>query len=266
MNRNPASVDPTGSSETVQPRSGFRGWVGRPLWMEARVPLERRELRKSEFWLGKGLPDGRGRPVLIIPGFMSGPNKAAPLAHVLRASGWEAMVADVGRNAGPAYHSVELARHGVESLAQRTGARVAVVGHSRGGQFGRVLAYRHPELVHRVVAVSAPLRTKYPPFFLVKVPAEALDRVWRAGIFGQVHPDREQSVDDDRYRSLPPGVDLISIYSRSDGIVDWRYSFDRQARMVEVTATHLGVMQSIAGITTIAAELDRPSMSIELGQ
>ncbi len=209
--------------------------------------------------------------MLIIPGFMSGPHKAAPLAHVLNASGWRAQVADVGRNAGPAYDSVDAAARNLHDLAEETGRAVAVVGHSRGGQFGRVLAYRHPELVHRVVAVTSPLRTKYPPFFLVKVPAETLDRVWRAGVFGAVNPDREQAVDDDRYRRLADHIDLVSIYSRTDGIIDWRYAFDDQARMVEIDATHLGVMQSIAGVRAIAAELDRPiaiqvPRSGELGQ
>jgi triacylglycerol lipase len=239
------------------PHSGLRGWFGRPLWREARVPLERRQLRRSDLWLGHGLPDGQGRPVLIIPGFLSGPNRAAPLAHVLRLAGWDAEVADVGRNAGPAYDSVEAGRRGIERLAERTGRRVAVVGHSRGGQFGRVLACRHPEMVHRIVAVSAPLGTKYPPYFLVKLPAETLDWFWRAGMFGDVFPAREQAVDDDRYRRVPDRVDLVSIYSRMDGIVDWRYAYDAQARMVEVSATHLGIMQSIPGISAIAAELNR---------
>lgn len=245
------------------PKSGWRGWVGRPLWREARVPIERRQLRRSQLWHGQELPAGEGRPVLIIPGFMSGPQKAAPLAHVLNASGWRAQVADVGRNAGPAYDSVDAAARNLHDLAEETGRAVAVVGHSRGGQFGRVLAYRHPELVHRVVAVTSPLRTKYPPFFLVKVPAETLDRVWRAGVFGAVDPDREQDVDDDRYRQLADHIDLVSIYSRTDGIVDWRWTFDDRARMIEIDATHLGVMQSIAGVRAIAAELDHP-IAIEL--
>lgn len=241
-----------------EPDSGLRAWFGQPFWREARVPIERRRLRRSELWRGQGLPDGRNRPVLIIPGFMSGPRKAAPLARVLRASGWAVEVANVGRNAGPAYDTVDAATRGIERLAELTGQRVAVVGHSRGGQFGRVLGYRHPELIHRVVAVSAPLQTKYPPFFLVKLPAETLDRIWRTGVLGRVYVEREQAVDDDRYRALAPEVELVSIFSRSDGIVDWRYTFDDQARMVEITATHLGIMQSIAGVRAIATELDRP--------
>ncbi len=193
--------------------------------------------------------------MVVIPGFMSGPHKAEPIRHVLERSGWRVAVASVGRNAGPAYHVVDAAFDEATRLADECGEPVTVIGHSRGGQFGRVLGVRHPELVRRVIAVGAPLRTKYPPFVVVKVPAETLDRAWRAGAFGVVAPEREQQVDDDRYRPFPETVDLVSIYSRTDGIVDWRYCYDPSAEMVEITASHLGLITSVAGISAIVAAL-----------
>jgi len=112
-------------------------------------------------------------------------------------------------------------------------------------------------LISRVIAVGSPLRTKYPPFFVVKVPAETLDWCWRAGWFGPVSIGREQEVDDHRYLEFPESVDLVSIYSRSDGIVDWRFSFDPAARMVEISATHLGLMHSIAGVTAVIEQMTK---------
>ena len=237
------------------PQTGVRGWLGRPVWGETRAPLELRALRKSPLWQGQGVPPGDGRPALLIPGFMSGTHKAEPLAHVLSKAGYEVQIADVGRNAGPAYRSLDAAADNLADLSARTGQKVSIVGHSRGGQMGRILAVRTPDLVRRVVAIGAPLRTKYPPFLVVKVPAESLDRIWRAGWFGPVHPDREQEVDDDRYLPFPESVDLVSIYSRTDGIVDWRYSFDPQATMVEISASHLGLINSVVGITAIGEQL-----------
>ena len=236
-------------------KRGVAGWVGRPVWREIRSFDERRKLRASPLWRGDGVPVGNDRPVLLIPGFMSGEHKAAPLAHVLSAAGWDVEIAEVGRNAGPAYVGVDAAELGLRRLSERSGEPVTVVGHTRGGQYGRVLAVRHPELVKRVIAVGSPLRTKYPPFFVVKVPAETLDWCWRAGWFGPVSIGREQEVDDHRYLEFPESVDLVSIYSRSDGIVDWRYSFDPAASMVEVSATHLGLMHSVAGVSAVVAQL-----------
>ncbi|MEZ5380108.1 MAG: alpha/beta fold hydrolase [Acidimicrobiales bacterium] len=245
------------SASSPEPKRGIAGMFARPVWLEARAPFERRALRRSPLWQGTGVPAGEGRPVLIIPGFMSGPHKARQLSHVLDKAGWHVQVARVGFNAGPAYHSVDAAAADLDTLVAQTKQRVTIVGHSRGGQFGRVLAVRHPDLVRRVIAIGAPLLTKYPPFVVVKVPAETLDKAWRLGAFGSVAPEREQQVDDDRYLPFPDEVDLVSIYSRNDGIVDWRYCFDPAAEMVEITGSHLGLVNSITGIEAIANALPR---------
>lgn len=244
-------VDPT-------PRTGIAGLVGRPVHLELRSRFEQRDLRRSPLWNGEGFPEGRGRPLLVIPGFMATARSAASLLHVARAAGWRAELAAVGRNSGPAYTSVEAAENDLDRLFRAHGGPLTIIGHSRGGQFARVLAVRHPDKVDRVVTVGAPLRVKYPWFAVVKVPAEVLDRVHRAGVFGPVYPDREDEVDRDRYRPFPSGVDLISIYSRNDGIVDWRTCTDPAATMVEISASHLGLISSIAGLTAIAEALVRP--------
>lgn len=231
--------------------------LGRPVWKEARSPVEIRALRRSALWRGVGIPPGEGRPVLIIPGFLAGKRSAAALHHVLSAAGWDAMVAPVGRNAGPAQYSVDQSEKALRKLHERTGSRVRVIGHSRGGQFGRILAVRHPEAVSQVVGVGTPLTVKYPSFLVVKLPAEALDKAWRKGAFGYVDVDRERTVDDQRYLPFPDSVDLVSVWSRSDGIVDWRLSLEPAATNIEVDASHLGLFNSIAGIRGIAAALER---------
>ena len=43
-----------------------------PLWRESRFALELAGLRRSAVYRGAGVPDGGGRPVLLIPGFMAG--------------------------------------------------------------------------------------------------------------------------------------------------------------------------------------------------
>lgn len=238
------------------PPSGFDAWVGRPIWREARRPLELRQLKKNPIWHGHQVPLGRGRPVLIIPGFFSGRSTADPLAHVLRVAGWDVHIADVGRNMGPAYEAIDAAEAGLEALDASPERKVSVIGHSRGGQFGRVVAVRQPGCINRVIAVGTPLTIKYPSFFLVKLPAEALDKAWRAGAFGYVDQKREQEIDDLRYVRFPDDVDLVSVYSTTDGIVDWRLSVEPAARCVEVDTSHTGLFNSVAGIRAITNALD----------
>lgn len=244
-------------AEPGRPRTGVAGWFGRPFHLEVRTRFEQRELRRSPLWQGQDLPHGAGRPALVIPGFMATRRSATSLLHVLDQAGWEAIPADVGRNSGPAYHSVEAAERDLLRIHETHGTKVTVIGHSRGGQFARILGVRHPDKVAQVVAVGAPLLLKYPWFALVKVPAELLDRTWRAGAFGPVHPDREDAVDNDRYRSFPDDVDFVSIYSRNDGIVDWRACIDPAAELMEVSSSHLGLISGVAGIRAIATALAR---------
>lgn len=251
------TIEPDESGTPHQPRKGPVGWFGRPLLLEARTPFEHRTLRRSPLWQGQGIPLGGSRPLLIIPGFLAGPRSTLPLARVLSAAGWDVETAGVGRNSGPAYIGVDAASDDLRRMHETTGQAVTIVGHSRGGQFARVLAVRYPSVVRQVIAVGSPLLLKYPEFAAVKVPAELLDRGWRAGAFGQVHPDRELAVDLDRSAAFPLGVDFVSIYSRSDGIVDWRSCIDGVAIAMEVVASHRGLVKSVAGVTAIARALDR---------
>jgi pimeloyl-ACP methyl ester carboxylesterase len=45
-----------------------------------------------------------------------------------------------------------------ERIAQPTGDRIVVIGQSRGGTFGRILAVRRPDLVDTLVTLGAPVR------------------------------------------------------------------------------------------------------------
>ena len=48
-----------------------------PLWRESRAGVEAAALFRSSVWRGGGVPDGEGRPVLLIPGFLAGDGSLA---------------------------------------------------------------------------------------------------------------------------------------------------------------------------------------------
>lgn len=244
-------------NDSEQPRTGVAGWFGRPVHLELRGPFELRLLKRSPLWRGEGIPTGSSKPLLIIPGFLAAPRSAVAIHHILSRADWRAEVAAVGRNSGPAYVGMDAAQADLYRLAEHAGERVTIVGHSRGGQFARVLAVRHPDLVRQIVVIGTPLLVKYPDFAAVKLPAEVLDRGWRAGAFGQVFPERERAVDRDRWAEFPNAVDFVSIYSKTDGIVDWRSSIEPAATTMEISASHRGLLNSVAGVTAIAEALRR---------
>ena len=66
-----------------------------------------------------------------------------------------------------------------------------------------------------------------------------------------------------RFRSeltapLPPGTTAVAVYSRSDGIVDWRACLDPHARQVEVESTHCGMAVNPGVYRVLAGVLAEP--------
>ena len=239
------------------PRRGPRGWFGRPVFLEARSPFELKALRRHPLWRGEGIPHGRGRPILVIPGFLARPTSADSLVRILELAGWRAQIAEVGRNSGPAYAGVESSVRDLHRLFGDSGQRAVVIGHSRGGQFARILAVRYPEMVRQIITLGAPLVMKYPRFAPLRIPIELLEHSWRRGAFGPMNIEQEDAIDRDRFVDFPSPVDFVSVYSRTDGLVDWRASLDPAATPVEISASHLGLINSVAGVQAITAALGR---------
>ena len=64
--------------------------------------------------------------------------------------------------------------------------------------------------------------------------------------------------------ALLPGIDLTCLYSRGDGLVDWRSCIDPLSRPVEVMASHIGMAIDprvvdivVAALTDQGAPADR---------
>ena len=62
---------------------------------------------------------------------------------------------------------------------------------------------------------------------------------------------------------LPAGVSFTAIYSKRDGIVDWRACVDPLARPVEVRASHVGMAVDPRVIEHVVAALERHRMERE---
>ena len=56
---------------------------------------------------------------------------------------------------------------------------------------------------------------------------------------------------------MPPEVELVSIYSASDGVVDWRSCVVPEATNVEVSGTHLGMGLKPETLRVIMEQLAR---------
>src|SRR5215213_9046071 len=193
-----------------------------PLWREARIGLEAAALVRDPIFRGDGVADGRGRPVLLIPGFLAGDGSLSMMAGWLKRSGYRP---------------------------------------SRGGTLAKVLAYRRPDLVSGVVALGSPQVDPLAVHPLVRLQVEAVSRLGSLGAPGLF---KRACLDGDCCSSFwenlaeppPPGVRLVSVYSKSDGIVDWRSCLDPHAdELVEVSASHCGMAVSRSAWRAVADAL-----------
>ncbi len=226
------------------------------MWNELRAPREYRELREHPVWDGEGIAPGRGRRIMLLGGWMAAPRSTGALAEALERAGWRPHRPAIGRNAKAAYAAIDVAVDDLRSALETDGEPMTVLGHSRGGQYARIIGVRHPELVSSIVTLSAPTRVRYPPFIAVNWPANVFDVMVRRGWFGAVEEPREDEVDVDQQRPFPDEVPWVAIWSKTDGLVDWRFCVDDAALNLEIDASHLGVCNSTAGLVAVGRALE----------
>lgn len=204
----------------------------RPPWLhlprESRALLE--WLRQPEVGELSHWPNGQGMPVLVIPGFGQSAKSTAALRRLLQTQGFVTSDWQQGRNMGlkPGMTGALLALIG--ELHARHQQPVALVGWSLGGVIARELARKQPELVAHVISLGSPLAGPQ---------TTTLDTLFRA-----INRKAGPRPGHDPARYAPPPVPCTAIYTRSDGIVNWRASREPDApntENIEVRGSHLGL-------------------------
>ena len=231
------------------------------MWRETRIGLEAARLLRSPVWRGDGMQPGDGRPVLLIPGFLAGDRTLATMSKWLRANGYWTRRAGIRANVGCSQDACVRIEERLEALADRTGQPVAIIGQSRGGVLARVIASRRPDLVSGIVTLGAPTvgMLRVHPFVLLhvglvgalgtgRVPGLLRMSCWRGACC--------EAFRIDLVGTFPAGVRYVAVYSRSDGIVDWRACLDAAAdEHVEVDASHCGMALSRNAYEEVARAL-----------
>ncbi len=185
-------------------------------------------------------------PVVLVPGFLAGDGTLRPMARVLREHGYRTYRSSIHVNAGCTLNAAAQLETRLESIVLRRGSRVHLVGHSLGGMLARGLAVRRPDLVSGIVTLGSPVLAPGAHHWTLTKSVEMLVRLSRAGWPGLMSEDcvagdcARQSFDESR-QPMPDGVAFTAIYSKRDGVVDWRACVDPLAVPVEVTASHTGL-------------------------
>ena len=217
-----------------------------PVWRESTFGLEAAALAADGVYRGHGVRRGDGRPVLLVPGLLAGDASLARLAGWLRRMDYDAHRAGLVVNADCTERTSERLRTRVEQLGDDAGSRVALIGHSRGGQLARALARRHPDVVSGVITLGSPLErpaTVHPLVVGALTAADALGALGLPGLARRscVNGECCRQFRDDLSAPLDEGVGLVTLFTRRDGMVDWRNCLDPQGAPVEVPGSHCGM-------------------------
>ena len=233
-----------------------------PLWRE--IALRARAGRRcaaARSTAAHGVPDGDGRAVMLIPGFLAGDGSLATMTHWLRQHGYHTRRAGIRANVGCSEEACARLEARLEGFAEHTGQQVTIIGQSRGGVFARALAVRRPDLVagHRHARLPDRLPAAHPPARAragrprVGARQRAASRACSAG--SCLRGDCCDAFREALAGPFPEDVGYVAMYSRSDGIVDWHSCLDRAAELVEVGASHCGMAVSAQVYREIAFAL-----------
>jgi pimeloyl-ACP methyl ester carboxylesterase len=232
-----------------------------PLWREGRIGLEAAALLRHPIHRGEGVPNADGQPVLLIPGFMAGDDSLGIMTRWLRRTGHHTRKAGMRSNVNCSTRGVQLLEERLECMAEERGEKVAIIGQSRGGNYAKVLARRRPDLVSGIVTLGSPQRDPLAIHPLVRAQVFAVGAMGTLGAPGLFRRaclwgDCCTTFWEDLRSELPRGVGYVSVYSRTDGVVNWRSCLDEGAEHVEVRASHCGMAVNVGVYKALAAALE----------
>ena len=217
-----------------------------PLWRESRIGLETAALLRSPIFRGREVSDGDGQPVLLIPGFLAGDDSLGLMTRWLRRTGHHTSKAGMRANIACSGAALSRIEGRLEALVERQERPAVIIGQSRGGTLAKALAQARPELVAGIVTLGAPLRRQlavHPLVGLNVVAVGALGTLGAPGLFKRscLSGDCCAEFRDGLLRPLHKDVGFVSIYSRTDGICQWRACIAPEAEAVEVRSSHIGM-------------------------
>lgn len=219
-----------------------------PMWREGLVALEAARLFGSAEWQGVGQAPGDGRAVLLVPGYLAGDASLAVMTRWLRGLGYRTRKAGIRAHVGCSTEVVALLERRLEQMAEASGDRVAIIGQSRGGVIARALAKRRPDLVSGIVTLGSPNVGMFDIHPLVIGSVVGMGTLGSLKVphvfsysclFGECCADFRASMESPEF---PEDVGYKSVYSKHDGIVNWRACLDPAAdELLEVDSSHCGM-------------------------
>ncbi|WP_232367270.1 alpha/beta hydrolase [Altererythrobacter lutimaris] len=185
--------------------------------------------------------------VLLLPGFLAGPQNMAYLGEQLRLAGHEVTHWSLGFNTGPTPAKLECLEKELRTLFEAKGQEVTLIGWSLGGLFARELAKRHSQASAKVITLGSPFSGD-----------PRANNAWR--LYQLVAGHRVDEPPVESALSEKPPVETVAFWSPRDGVVAPRSARGKPGerdRVVTARCTHMGFSYSPDAIEAILQELER---------
>jgi pimeloyl-ACP methyl ester carboxylesterase len=238
-----------------------------PLWTEALFGAEVLLLHATPVYYGLGVPRGDGSAVVIIPGFLGTDLYLTELYAWLKRIGYRPYFSGIGINAE--CPNLLIQRHlnqTIEEARAETGRKIHLIGHSLGGVIARSVAGQRPRDVASVITLASPIRGTVANRTVLHAAEAVRLRILQEhgrGVLPDCYTGRcTCNFLDSLRRNLPDAMLETAIYTRQDGIVDWRYCRTMNPKVdVEVPGTHIGMAFNPAAYSVVAERLAKARAS-----
>lgn len=250
----PGFTGPTGLRALARESSAFTEAVR----FVRHVSVTQRDQRRRPY--ATRVPEAGLQPVVLVPGFMAGDGSLGLMARHLRRLGHRTYRSTMHANVGCTQEAGDNLERRIEAIALKRDRKVTIVGHSLGGLLARGVAARRPDLVEQIVTLGSPLLAPGAAHPLLLLDLAVIIRLQRLGL-GRMMGSDCTSGDCARLSweqataPLHQAVGFTSVFSRRDGIIDWRACLDPQARTVEVRTSHLGMAYDPVVLDVVAGAL-----------
>ncbi len=238
-----------------QARAAPAGEPGPFIWREALWGLDWLSLRLSPVYLGLGVPRGDGSPVVLVPGFLTTDAYLVEMYFWLQRIGYSPFLSGIGVNADCIQALSRRLEKTIAEAHESTGRPVRVIGHSLGGFLARMVALRRPDIITQLISLGAPIKTlqAHPA---VMAAAKAVNR-------RSCSDEACECRADHCVPSPPPSVRRAALYSRDDGVMDWRNCLEPETSLNhEVGGTHIGLVFNARVYRVVGELLAQPTESL----
>ncbi|WP_392543583.1 esterase/lipase family protein [Oryzobacter telluris] len=240
----PGPLDLPAADGVLAPTARMAGREWRSALELAQAAVRTRDLHE---W-----PQGDGHPVIVLPGFLAGPESTLFLRAHLRRLGYRTHDWRQGRNLGVSPGLSQSLEDLLLEVHDRYGRRVSLIGWSAGGIYAREMARTHPHYTRSVITLGSPFRGH-----------PESTRAW--GVYRWLNRGEHTAAlfteEARAARAAPLPVPTTCVYSRHDGIVAWECCVSEPAdrtENVEVTASHLGYGHELETLRVVADRLAQP--------